>query len=78
VHADIILAEDPLDYAPLFVELADAFYEKDMFEEARPIYELLGSSAEVSPILWFIVLHHELASELRQAVSIFSSKLHHA
>lgn len=47
MHAEVVFSEDAVDYAPLFVELADAFYEKDMYEEARPIYELLGSNADV-------------------------------
>jgi general transcription factor 3C polypeptide 3 (transcription factor C subunit 4) len=47
LHASIVLSEDILDYAPLFVEVADAYFEKEMYAEARPIYELLGSEASV-------------------------------
>ncbi|KAF7298515.1 TPR-like protein [Mycena kentingensis (nom. inval.)] len=43
VHADMILAEEMLDYAPLFTEIADAYFEVDRMPEARTIYERLGS-----------------------------------
>jgi general transcription factor 3C polypeptide 3 (transcription factor C subunit 4) len=48
MHASIILAEDVMDYAPLFSELADAFFEREMYADARPIYEMLGTDAGVS------------------------------
>jgi general transcription factor 3C polypeptide 3 (transcription factor C subunit 4) len=47
MHADVVLAHDVMEYAPLFVEIADAFFERDIFAEARPIYELLGTDAGV-------------------------------
>ncbi|KAF7290469.1 TPR-like protein [Mycena kentingensis (nom. inval.)] len=43
VHADMILAEEMLDYAPLFTEIADAYFEVDRMPDARTIYERLGS-----------------------------------
>ena len=48
MHADIILSEDVLDYAALFVEIADAYFERELYADARPIYELLGADASVS------------------------------
>lgn len=36
-----------MDYAPLFVEIADAYFERELYAEARPIYETLGSDANV-------------------------------
>jgi general transcription factor 3C polypeptide 3 (transcription factor C subunit 4) len=42
-----VLSEDVLDYAPLFLETADAYFEREMYSEARPIYELLGGEASV-------------------------------
>jgi general transcription factor 3C polypeptide 3 (transcription factor C subunit 4) len=48
LHANAVLAEDVLDYSVLFAEIADAYFEKDMFSEAKPIYELLGGDPAVS------------------------------
>lgn len=47
MHANIVLAEDVLDYAPLFSEIADVYFEREMYADAKPIYELLGSGAAV-------------------------------
>ena len=54
MHAHIILSQDILDYAALFNEVADAFFELDMFADACPIYELLGSDATVRffSVIW--------------------------
>jgi len=41
------LAEDILDYAVLFAEIADAYFEREMYAEAKPIYELLGAESAV-------------------------------
>jgi general transcription factor 3C polypeptide 3 (transcription factor C subunit 4) len=56
MHASIILAEDVIDYAPLFSELADAFFEREMYADARPIYEMLGTDAGVSRNTMHLVL----------------------
>jgi general transcription factor 3C polypeptide 3 (transcription factor C subunit 4) len=47
MHAGIVLSHDVLDYAPLFVEIADAYFERDMYADAKPIYEILGADAGV-------------------------------
>jgi general transcription factor 3C polypeptide 3 (transcription factor C subunit 4) len=47
MHSSIVLAHEPMDYAPLFVEIADAYYERQMYADARPIYEALGTDATV-------------------------------
>jgi general transcription factor 3C polypeptide 3 (transcription factor C subunit 4) len=47
MHANAILSQDVLDYAPLFVEISDAYFERELYAEARPIYELLGTDAGV-------------------------------
>ncbi|KAJ7633881.1 TPR-like protein [Mycena polygramma] len=39
VHADVVLGQDIRDYAPLFSEIADAYFERDFFNETRAIYE---------------------------------------
>ncbi len=47
LHANVVLAEDVLDYSVLFAEIADAYFEKELFAEAKPIYELLGGDPAV-------------------------------
>jgi general transcription factor 3C polypeptide 3 (transcription factor C subunit 4) len=41
------LSQDIVDYAPLFVEIADAYFDREMYAQARPIYEILGQDAGV-------------------------------
>jgi general transcription factor 3C polypeptide 3 (transcription factor C subunit 4) len=48
MHANIVLSQDLLDYSPLFVEIADAYFDREMYAEASPLYELLGEDATVS------------------------------
>lgn len=36
-----------MEYAPLFAEIADAYFEREMYAEARHIYEILGGDAGV-------------------------------
>ncbi|KAF8636092.1 hypothetical protein AX17_003797 [Amanita inopinata Kibby_2008] len=50
MHANIILSQEVLDYAPLFGEIADAYFERKMYAEAKPIYELLGADVATSSI----------------------------
>lgn len=47
MHANIVLSQELLDYSPLFVEIADAFFERQMYADASPLYELLGEDAAV-------------------------------
>lgn len=47
MHAKVILAQDVAEYAPLFSEIADAYYEREMYAEAGHIYEMLGGDAGV-------------------------------
>ena len=46
-HANIVLSQGIVDYAPLFVEIADAYFDREMYAQARPIYEMLGQDAGV-------------------------------
>lgn len=50
MHADIVLSQDALDYAALFGEIADAYFELDMYSDAGPIYEVLGADPAVRHI----------------------------
>ncbi|KAJ3497276.1 hypothetical protein NMY22_g19715 [Coprinellus aureogranulatus] len=49
-HANAVLAEDVLDYAVLFGEIADAYFERELYADAKPIYELLGADPATSSI----------------------------
>ena len=46
-HASVVLSQDVVDYAPLFVEIADAYFDREIYAQARPIYEMLGQDAGV-------------------------------
>jgi len=47
LHANAVLSEEVLDYSVLFAEIADAYFEHEMYAEAKPIYELLGGDPAV-------------------------------
>lgn len=49
-HANAVLSEDVLDYAVLFSEIADAFFERELYADAKPVYELLGGDPATSGI----------------------------
>lgn len=51
MHANLVLTQDVLDYAALFVEIADAYFQQEAYADARPIYETLGADPAVSGIL---------------------------
>ena len=72
MHASIVLLEDPLDYSALFSEIADAYFELEMYSEAGPIYETLGSDPAVRRIL--DIHPFPLRCSYRQAVCIFFYK----
>jgi hypothetical protein len=48
MHASIVLTHEITEYASLFAEIADAYFDKEMYVDARPVYEALGSDASVS------------------------------
>ena len=50
LHASVVLSQDVFDYAPLFGEIADAYFERKMYAEAKPIYELLGADVAVRSV----------------------------
>ncbi|KAG6864003.1 hypothetical protein C0991_001165 [Blastosporella zonata] len=50
LHANAVLSQHVLDYAPLFAEIADAYFDKELYADARPIYELLGADAATSSL----------------------------
>ncbi|KAJ3836438.1 hypothetical protein F5878DRAFT_259541 [Lentinula raphanica] len=73
IHANVVLQEDALDYAPLFIEIADAYYERGMWAEAKPIYEILGTNSSTSSvyILLQIASCLRMLDELKDAAEIY-------
>jgi hypothetical protein len=61
----------------LFAEIADAFYERDMFVEAKPIYEQLGGDPAVSSNMIDTNLLFIIIIFARQAASISSCERLH-
>ena len=51
MHASVILAQDIREYAPLFSEIADAYYDQKMYTAAVAIYEELGQDPAVRHLL---------------------------
>ncbi|KAJ6595740.1 hypothetical protein DFH09DRAFT_146419 [Mycena vulgaris] len=73
LHVSAVLSEDVLDYAPLFGEIADAYFEREMYGEARPIYEVLGAEASTSSL--YILLQTatclRMLNEMRESVDVY-------
>lgn len=44
----MVLEQKIDDFAPLFAEIADAFFDMNLYAEAKPVYEMLGTDAAVS------------------------------
>ena len=47
MHASVVLAQDLADYAPLFSEIADAYYDQRMYTAAVSVYEGLAKTPAV-------------------------------
>ncbi|KAG6331587.1 hypothetical protein ID866_7502 [Astraeus odoratus] len=73
MHASIILAQDVLDYAALFVEIADAYFEQEMYGDARPIYETLGADPATSSlyVLLRVATCRKMQGDLRDAAEVY-------
>ncbi|KDR78033.1 hypothetical protein GALMADRAFT_245006 [Galerina marginata CBS 339.88] len=73
LHANSLLAEDVLDYSVLFAEIADAYFERGLYAEAKPIYELLGGDPATSSI--YILLQTAACmrnvDELKDAAEVY-------
>ncbi|KAF9459393.1 hypothetical protein BDZ94DRAFT_1199583 [Collybia nuda] len=73
LHANAVLSQDVLDYAPLFGEIADAYFEKELYAEAHPIYELLGADAATSSL--YVLLQTaaclRMLNELKEAAEVY-------
>ncbi|KAG6863908.1 hypothetical protein C0991_002154, partial [Blastosporella zonata] len=73
LHANAVLSQDVLDYAPLFAEIADAYFDKELYADARPIYELLGADAATSSL--YVLLQTaaclRMLDELKDAAEVY-------
>ncbi|KXN83202.1 Transcription factor tau subunit sfc4 [Leucoagaricus sp. SymC.cos] len=72
-HASAVLSQNVKNFSVLFVELADAYFEKQLWVEAKPIYELLGSDPETSSL--YILLQtaacRRMLEELKEAAEVY-------
>ncbi|KAI6048063.1 hypothetical protein EDC04DRAFT_2556141 [Pisolithus marmoratus] len=73
MHADTVLSQDVLDYAALFVEIADAYFEREMYSDARPIYEMLGAESATSGlyVLLQVATCRRMQGDLRDASEVY-------
>ncbi|KAI5998108.1 hypothetical protein EDD15DRAFT_2243627 [Pisolithus albus] len=73
MHATIVLSQDVLDYAALFVEIADAYFEREMYSDARPIYETLGAEPATSSlyVLLQVATCRRMQGDLREASEVY-------
>lgn len=76
-HASIVLSQDVVDYAPLFVEIADAYFDREMYAQARPIYEMLGQDAGTSSlhVLLQVALCYHMLGQLQDAAEVYETIL---
>ncbi|KAL4078076.1 hypothetical protein J3A83DRAFT_4356769 [Scleroderma citrinum] len=73
MHANIVLTQDVLDYAALFGEIADAYFEQEVYGDARPIYETLGADPATSSmyVLLQVASCRRMQGDLREASEVY-------
>ncbi|TBU44059.1 TPR-like protein [Dichomitus squalens] len=73
MHAKVILGQDVAEYAPLFSEIADAYFEREMYSEAGHIYEMLGGDAGTSSM--YVLLQaaacRRMVGDLKEAAEVY-------
>ncbi|KAI9443193.1 TPR-like protein [Lactarius indigo] len=76
-HAGIVLNQDMVDYAPLFVEIADAYFDRELYAQARPIYEMLGQDAGTSSlhVLLQVATCYHMLGQLQDATEVYETIL---
>ena len=47
LHAKVVFSQDVKEYAALFGEIADAYFDCELYADAGVIYETLGGDTEV-------------------------------
>ncbi|KAH9969571.1 TPR-like protein [Russula dissimulans] len=74
-HASVVLNQDIIDYAPLFVEIADAYFDREMYGQARPIYEMLGQDAGTSSlhVLLRVATCYHMLGQLQDAAEVYET-----
>ncbi|KAF9821450.1 hypothetical protein IEO21_00696 [Rhodonia placenta] len=72
-HAAIILSQDATEYSALFGEIADAYYEREMYVEAGHIYEILGGDAGTSSL--YVLLQaaacRRMLGDIKEAAEVY-------
>ncbi|KAI0681984.1 hypothetical protein C8T65DRAFT_750994 [Cerioporus squamosus] len=78
MHAKVILGQDVAEYAPLFSEIADAYFEREMYAEAGHIYEMLGGDAGTSSM--YVLLQaaacRRMTGDLKEAAEVYEHVIH--
>ncbi|KAI0820756.1 TPR-like protein [Trametes gibbosa] len=73
MHAKLVLTQDAAEYAPLFSEIADAYFEREMYAEAGHIYEMLGGDAGTSSM--YVLLQaaacRRMTGDLKEAADVY-------
>ncbi|KAG9310821.1 hypothetical protein JVU11DRAFT_8674 [Chiua virens] len=73
MHAEIVLSQDALDYAVLYGEIADAYFELEMYSDAGPIYETLGADPATSSlyVLQQVATCRRMQGDIREAADVY-------
>ncbi|KAH9944859.1 TPR-like protein [Amylocystis lapponica] len=73
IHAGVVLTQDPVEYAPLFGEIADAYFERELYAEAGRIYEILGKETATSSV--YVLLQaaacQRMVGNIKEAAEIY-------
>ncbi|KAI0072549.1 TPR-like protein [Panus rudis PR-1116 ss-1] len=72
-HAKVILSQSIAEYAPLFAEIADAYFDRELYAEAGQIYEMLGADAETSSL--YVLLQaascRRMVGDLKESAEVY-------
>ncbi|KAJ3569113.1 hypothetical protein NP233_g5266 [Leucocoprinus birnbaumii] len=73
LHASVVLCQNVKSFSVLFAEIADAYFEKQQWADAKPIYELLGGDPETSSleILLQTAACSRMMEQLKEAAEIY-------
>ncbi|KAL4243959.1 Transcription factor Tfc4/TFIIIC-102/Sfc4 [Abortiporus biennis] len=73
LHAKIVLSQPVTEYGPLFGEIADAYFEKELYADAGQIYETLGGDTETSSL--YVLLQaaacRRMVGDLKEAAEVY-------
>ncbi|CCM04149.1 uncharacterized protein FIBRA_06311 [Fibroporia radiculosa] len=73
IHAKIVLSQDAAEYAPLFGEIADAYFDRELYVEAGHIYEILGGDAGTSSlyVLMQAAACRRMIGDIKEAAEVY-------